>query len=189
MSKKIGYALALSVALSANGAALAEPTVSLPTRQQLVQIAEWVAKMQDLAPVSQMPDVVVVAQEELIRRRYGPRPLGMSKAAAASMSIGGEHSTPRPQSLREVVALYDDNNHTIYLAEGWDASSAAHQSILVHEMTHHLQNHAKQKFPCGGAREKSAYIAQKQWLEERGLDLEKEFQVDMFTVIGMSLCM
>jgi hypothetical protein len=56
-------------------------------------------------------------------------------------------------------------------------------------MVHHLQNIAGMKFACGGEREKPAYFAQSDWLRLHGLELEKEFDVDMFTIIALSTCM
>jgi predicted metalloprotease len=94
-----------------------------------------------------------------------------------------------PGYQREVVALYDNSTSTIYLPEGWTGASVAEQSVLVHEMVHHLQNIAGLKFACGGEREKPAYLAQDKWLKQHGLELEKEFEVDMFTVVALSACM
>jgi hypothetical protein len=98
-------------------------------------------------------------------------------------------SAPVPGSQREVVAVYDDKTRTIYLPESWTGETIAEQSVLVHEMVHHLQNLAGQKFACAGEREKPAYFAQDQFLKLHGLDLEKEFDVDMFTIIAISACM
>src|SRR6266404_416977 len=68
-------------------------------------------------------------------------------------------------------------------------TTPAEQSVLVHEMVHHLQNLGKVKFECPMAREKLAYMAQDQWLKRFGKDLETEFEVDMFTVLVSSSCM
>ena len=54
-------------------------------------------------------------------------------------------------------------------------------------MVHHLQNLAGMN-ACGGAREEPAYLAQRKWLEVHDLDLEKEFDVDMFTIVARSIC-
>jgi hypothetical protein len=59
----------------------------------------------------------------------------------------------------------------------------------VHEMVHHLQNVGQLKYDCPAAREKPAYLAQNRWLRQFGLDLENEFQIDMFTIVAMSACM
>ena len=70
----------------------------------------------------------------------------------------------------------------------WVGQSAADKSILVHEMVHHIQNLAGIKYECPMAREKPAYLAQDKWLAQFGLSLEKEFEVDMFTVVVSSAC-
>jgi len=60
----------------------------------------------------------------------------------------------------EVVAVYNDDAQTIYLAKGWTGATPAELSILVHEMVHHLQHVAGMRFACAEAREKLAYEAQ-----------------------------
>jgi hypothetical protein len=90
---------------------------------------------------------------------------------------------------REVVAVYDDARRTIYLPLGWTGMTASGRSVLVHEMVHHLQNLAGLKYACVGAREEPAYMAQRKWLDVHDLDLEKEFDVDLFTIVALSGCM
>ena len=38
-----------------------------------------------------------------------------------------------------VEALYSDQDHSIYLPEGWRADDLRDRSILLHELVHHLQ--------------------------------------------------
>jgi len=78
---------------------------------------------------------------------------------------------------------------TIFLPDDWTGKSPANQSIMVHEMVHHLQNIAGLKFECPMAREKVAYMAQDKWLKRFGTSLESEFDLDMFTVLISSACM
>ena len=163
-----------------------------PTRAQLEAIAAWVSKTLNLPNAEDLPRVALVPQIELARLRYGRLFAGPERTIAGegrSQAIGGEHSTPLPQYLRQVVAVYDDATGTIYLPETWTGRSASEQSLLVHEMVHHLQNLAGLKYACGGAREKPAYLAQRKWLEVHDLDLEKEFDVDLFTIVARSICM
>ena len=92
------------------------------------------------------------------------------------------------EKMRDTVALYEDNNRTIYLREDWTGSTAAEISVLVHEMVHHLQNLAGEKFECAQAREKPAYAAQKKWLEMAGLDFFQEFETDPVTLMLRTVC-
>ena len=100
-----------------------------------------------------------------------------------------QDGTPNEPTQRRVVALYDNNLRTIFLTDDWLEQLPADQSILLHEMVHHVQNVAELKFECPMQREKLAYLAQDKWLSRFGMSLEKEFEVDMFTVLISSACM
>jgi hypothetical protein len=92
------------------------------------------------------------------------------------------------EKMRDTVALYEDNSRTIYLREGWRGATPAETSVLVHEMVHHLQNLAGEKFECAQGREKPAYAAQKKWLEMAGLDFFREFETDPVTLMLRTTC-
>ncbi len=88
----------------------------------------------------------------------------------------------------EIVSLYSNESKTIYLMDGWTGNTPAELSILVHEMVHHLQNVGQLKFACAQEREELAYKAQESWLRLFGRDLERDFQMDSFTVLVKSKC-
>jgi hypothetical protein len=90
---------------------------------------------------------------------------------------------------REVVAIYNDMTKTIFLSDTWTGTTPAELSVLLHEMVHHLQNLAGLTYDCPAAREKPAYLAQDRWLQRHGLDLEKEFEIDKFTLVVSSACL
>jgi hypothetical protein len=161
-----------------------------PTLAQLTAIASWVSANSDLPDTDVLPRVEFVPQAQLKHLRYERilRGQGQTDASKGPLAIGSERSTPPPQSQREVVAVYRDDTETIYLPETWTGVSMAEQSVLVHEMVHHLQNRARLTYACTGAREKPAYLLQKEWLERHGLDFDQEVQVDLFTVVVMSAC-
>ena len=93
------------------------------------------------------------------------------------------------KQMRQVVAVYNDQNKTIYLPNGWKGRTPAELSMLVHEMVHHLQNVAGLKYECPQAREKLAYEAQGRWLELFGLNLENEFEIDPLALILTTQCL
>ena len=96
---------------------------------------------------------------------------------------------PLPQRLSvRLLFLYESKSRTIFLPDDWIGKTPAEQSVLVHEMVHHIQNLAQLQFECTMAREKSAYLAQDKWLRQFETRLEKEFDVDMFTVLISSAC-
>ena len=115
-----------------------------------------------------------------------------SPARMIEMRLFGAHSAAQSANvvgqIPDVVAIYDDERHTIFLPQGWTGTTPAELSVLVHEMVHHLQNVNGEKFECPAAREKPAYLAQDRWLKQFGRSLENEFDVDMFTIVVKSAC-
>ncbi|MDA9391663.1 hypothetical protein WN73_13660 [Bradyrhizobium sp. CCBAU 45394] len=142
------------------------------------EIVAWLSSKFDLPAIKDRPAIKFASRMELASLR--------ERDLASSQSLIGNDGQV---AQRDVVALYDNHTSTILLPDDWGGASPTDQSVLVHEMVHHLQNLGKLKFECLRAREKTAYLAQAKWLERFGLSLEKEFDVDMFTVLISSACM
>jgi hypothetical protein len=130
-------------------------------------IATWLEANFDLPSTEKLPTLATLPAAELVEIRYGPG------------------STVAPG---EVVAAYDDDTQTIYLAEGWTGRSPAQLSVLVHEMVHHLQASADMRFACPGEREVVAFRAQEAWLELFGQDLESAFGIDRAMLLFATVC-
>lgn len=143
------------------------------------EVIVWVGANFDLPAKSDRPQIRFATQTEMMRIRIADR----------ERSRGYVQEEPATENERNVVAIYDTSSRTIYLPETWRGKSPEDQSILVHEMVHHLQNLAGVKFECPAARERAAYLAQDKWLARFGKSLENEFDVDMFTVVISSACM
>src|SRR6516164_6000943 len=67
------------------------------------------------------------------------------------------------------AAFYSKSEHLIYLADNWDKDDLVDQSILVHELVHHLQIEHHIQFACWGRYEAQAYELQVQWLRAQGV--------------------
>ena len=158
----------------------ARTDVARPAEDMLDEIATWLASNFDLPAIKDRPAVKFVPLMKLATMRAG------DSAPLHGPESNGEINEP---AQRRVVALYNYDLRTIFLPDDWIGKSPADQSVLVHEMVHHLQNVANLKFECPMAREKLAYLAQDKWLGRFGTSLEKEFDVDMFTVLISSACM
>ena len=143
------------------------------------EVIAWISANFDLPAKSDPPQIRFATQTEMMRIRIADR----------MRWHGFFQEEPAAENERNVVAIYDTSSRTIYLPENWRGESPADQSILVHEMVHHLQNLAGVKFECPAAREKTAYLAQDKWLARFGKSLENDFDVDMFTVVTSSACM
>jgi len=172
-----GYALERSASAESRSVSLHSDTAQL-TEALLDDIVTWLSSNFDLPAIKQRPVVEFASKMELARLRARDR-----TSSQGFMESDGQ------LARREVVALYDNETRTILLPDDWGGTSPADQSVLVHEMVHHLQNVGGLKFVCPQAREKLAYLAQDKWLERFGLSLENEFDVDMFTVLITSACM
>ncbi|MBR0817666.1 DUF6647 family protein [Bradyrhizobium liaoningense] len=170
------YASERSASAKSRSVSLHSDTVQL-AEAVLDDIVTWLSSNFDLPAIKQRPVIEFASKMELARLRARERTLSQG-----FMESDGQ------LAQREVVALYDNETRTILLPDDWGGTSPADQSVLVHEMVHHLQNVGKLKFDCPQAREKLAYLAQDKWLERFGLTLENEFDVDMFTVLVSSAC-
>lgn len=143
-------------------------------------IVTWLSADFSLPENYQHPRIEIVSPMQMAAVRYR----GLSAFLQARV-VSDEQWL---EKMRDTVALYEDNSRTIYLREGWTGATPTETSVLVHEMVHHLQNLAGEKFECTQAREKSAYAAQKKWLEKAGLDFFREFETDPVTLMLRTAC-
>ena len=110
---------------------------------------------------------------------------GIKFVSAAEM-IAQRTGVSASEISSDIVALYSNESKTIYLMDGWTGKTPAELSILVHEMVHHLQNVGQLKFACSEEREELTYKAQDDWLHLFGRDLERDFQMDPFSILVKS---
>jgi len=68
------------------------------------------------------------------------------------------------------AAFYSKTDHLIYLADNWNKDDLVDQSILVHELVHHLQLEDHIQFACWSRYEAQAYQLQIQWLRTQGVE-------------------
>jgi len=136
-------------------------------------IVSWLVSTFDLPEIGEAPRIEFIQPALMAQLRY--------RGSASNQGMTLDRG-------RDIVAVYDDANRTIYLPEGWTGVTPAEQSLLVHEMVHHLQNLGKLKYECSGAREKLAFAAQEQWLGLFGRSLSSEFDIDPFTLKVRTVC-
>jgi hypothetical protein len=70
----------------------------------------------------------------------------------------------------QLQAFYNFTNATIYLPDTWRPTELYDQSMLLHELVHHLQAQNNVKVPCQVAFERQAYDLQVTWLREQGVE-------------------
>jgi hypothetical protein len=175
--------LAAAAELRELPAVVAAHAGKLPTAALMSAIVTWLAENFELPASHDHPRVELASPAKLAGVRYR----GLAGPPQGLVVVGNEAT---PLSLgRDLLAVYDRPRRTIYLREGWTGATAAEVSVLVHEMVHHLQNQARIAYPCPAASEKLAYEAQEKWLALSNLSLEREFEVDRFTVMVRASCM
>ena len=82
--------------------------------------------------------------------------------------INQYHATSgaKTNHIEELWAYYNTRNQTIYLRQDFRQYDPWHQSILLHELLHHVQYHNKVEFQCINQMEEEAWPLQKQYLKE-----------------------
>jgi hypothetical protein len=140
----------------------------------LTAIVLWLSANFPLPANQNHPEIKLVSTAEMITVLNKSQPQ-RSNISASELSS-------------DIVSLYSNEAKTIYLRDGWTGRTPAELSILVHEMVHHLQNVGQLKFACPEEREELAYKAQNGWLILFGRDLEREFQMDGFSILVKSKC-
>ena len=146
----------------------------------LTAIATWLSAQFDLPMAQTYPRIELVPAAKIAALRYRGLVPNTGTETAPGVQAASE---------RDVVAVYSDAAHTIYLPEGWTGSTAVELSVLVHEMVHHLQNTGRVTYECPQAREKHAYMAQERWLALFGRSLAQDFELDGFALLVKTRCM
>jgi hypothetical protein len=146
---------------------------------QMTNIVNWLTAIFDLPANSQHPKVQMNAADTILLLRHKAVTVERQREVLA-------HYAKSPG--REIIALYNPLTKTIHLPEGWAGRTPAEESVLVHELVHHLQHEGRLTYACTEASEELAYEAQERWLGLYGLSLESEFNLDPFTLLTKRLC-
>lgn len=138
-------------------------------------LTRWIVANSDLPP----------APAPLIQRlpaTPGPEPALTTQERSRTASAGF-------RSGASLLSLYDESSRTIFLHKDWRGSDYGELSVLVHELTHHLQNVAGRVYACSNEREKLAYRLQEKWLNHFRRSLASEFNLDPFRMLLKSACL
>jgi Domain of unknown function (DUF6647) len=148
----------------------------------LTVIVTWLSLNYGLPAIYEAPAIRFASPTEIVilhQEAFTPESRRRVLADEAALAVN------RP---RQVVSVYDSRRDTIVLPLGWKGVTPAEQSMLVHEMVHHLQSAGGLHYACPGAREKLAYDAQEGWLDLFGQSLESEFRIDRMTLLVSTGC-
>jgi predicted metalloprotease len=153
---------------------------SSATQILLTAIETWVGSQLGLPAIHEHPTIEFVLPGKMTSLRF----MGSSSDQGAQVAP----NDPASSAQYDTVAIYHDATRTIYLPEGWTGGTPAEVSVLVHEVVHHFQNVLGLKYECPQEREKLAYIAQDRWLALFGYSLERDFNIDPFSLLVKTRC-
>jgi uncharacterized protein DUF6647 len=146
------FSLAISLAVfqTAHGAPLKEKLISEEkiSADVVRGYIKWIVDQTGWA-TADVPVVKIVSSDELTKMLLGP---------------SNEFDPVKPG------ALYSKSERLIFLASTWKRDDVLDQSILVHELVHHLQMENHIQLECWGRYEAQAYKLQIQWLRGQGID-------------------
>jgi len=80
---------------------------------------------------------------------------------------------------KSVVAVYNHDSKVIHLPIYFDLKKLSHQSILLHELVHHIQyaNEYNKKVQCMEELEAQAYTLQEKWLKENNTEMPDDLKI------------
>lgn len=152
---------------AAAGAVVHSDRQSIAASSMVDPFITWIADQTDLkAP--EPPLIVLLPYEQMTKMYFG------------DMQTSGSF---------QLRGFYDSRTTTIYLPNTWDPNDLRDQSILLHELVHHVQRSNHVRAPCPTALEQQALDLQAAWLSDQGVSEPYEFiGTDLFTVQILFAC-
>ena len=131
--------------------------------------------------VPELPTVVELSPFELKRFAYGCDVTPIPNGNEDICSVEEYWDLDEWERENIPLALYDHYEQTIVVRKGFDIDTVHDQSVLLHELVHHMQfnNGVYDMVKCNGELEKLAYSLQDKWLREK-------YNVTVNEVIGIN---
>jgi hypothetical protein len=140
----------------------------------------WIASVTGYH-IQSIPEIIYVSHMELIYKLYN----------CEKITGENEYWCTAPRKGHSVFALYNNETKTIHLRNDLSSeySKIAYNSILLHELVHHMQYDNKSEFRCRGKKEGEAYDLQNQWLIEQGeRGVEKTLNLNGLFLLMVTTC-
>ena len=151
----------------------------------IVALIAWIVARTEL--VAPNPPRIVFVPKHQINELYRGVTNGEREPQTIFSNFRGARN---PSDAVGVQALYVRADATIYLQQNWRPVGLRNQSILLHELVHHVQRFNHVKGPCPASLERRAYDLQAAWLREQGVaDPYELMGPDQFTVAILTACM
>ena len=138
--------------------------------------------------IPEIPDIRYLSTMDIRAYAYGcdqvPIPNGNEDICEARENWDIDYRGP--------IALYDHIDKVVILNKDFDITTVHDQSVLFHELVHHLQyaNDIDSTVKCNGELEKEAYTLQDEWLHEKyGLNVWDTIQINQLFFMLITSCM
>ena len=137
----------------------------------------WISS-ETVWPIPEHPNIIYLTEHEIRAYAYGcdedPIPKLTKELCDAREFWDLDNKGP--------LALYNHDEQVIVLNKKFDINTIHDQSVLMHELVHHMQNHIGVNLKtvgCKGELEKEAYELQDRWLKEK-------YDANVYDVIGIN---
>ena len=147
-------------------------------KELILSLMLWISNATGY-PVPEPPGLLFLSTSGIKAYAYGcddiPIPKGNEDICNSREFWDLDESSSSP------MALYNHRTKQIILNEDLDIDTIRDQSVVMHELVHHLQNMGGKEFEkeCKGDLEKEAYLLQDKWLKET-------YDVDVWSTIGIN---
>ena len=135
-------------------------------KELVVGLMLWISTMTGWA-VPPAPEVQYADGFKLKYMLYGCDNPRTEESKDVCSRLGENPITGTPKDT--TMGLYDHVKKIVYLNHTLKKQNKiVHDSVILHELIHHMQFHNKIKFRCLGELEEAAYTLQDKWLQKRG---------------------
>lgn len=149
-------------------------------KETILSLMLWISSHSNLQMSTNVPDIVLKEKQELHRIMFDCHKKNRKEKFCENGS-GSEN----------LLAVYDNDTKTIYISKDIDRNSIVYQSVILHELVHHLQfeNKMEDKVLCRNKLEEQAYRLQNKWLQdEHDTSLVEAVNMNMLYLFFITRC-
>ena len=133
-------------------------------------------------PIPEHPSFLYLTNHELRAYAYGCDDDPIPEASKDICAARKDWDIDDWEKIKAPLALYNHREQIVVLNKTFNIDSIHDQSVLLHELVHHMQNHIGVNLDtvgCKGDLEKEAYELQNKWLKEK-------YNLSVFDVIAIN---
>ena len=128
----------------------------------IISLMLWITTVTGYPMPEKLPIIKYASPSEVYYRQY--------RCDAPTKHTKKKCEDINPKEAEKTLAIYNHHTDTIYLKDGLENmfNKNIYESIVVHELVHHMQYESDAQFDCLGQYEEDAYEIQDKFLLSRG---------------------